>query len=200
MATTPVSEKILAEAQEQAEKILAQADEQVQQIQDQAKKELEQLDKEIQADVEQAAAQEQHRVLAGARRSVTAQLLQTKHEVLDRVFVSAKEALAKMPVEEYQKMLIGWLKQAVETGDEQIVAAKGEKHLDEKLLEQVNEQLSKPGKLQLSKEKVAGEGGFVLAGEKTQTRVTWEVLLSQARRELEPELSKKLFSDKQEKP
>ena len=200
MVGTPVSDKILAEAKEQAEKILAQGNKQIQQIQAQAKKDLEQLDKEIQADIEQATAQEQHRVLAGARRAVTAELLQTKHEVLDKVFTDVKEALAKMPAEEYQKMLTGWLKQAVETGDEQVVPTKGEKYLDEKLLEQVNKQLKKDGKLALSKEKLAGEGGFVLAGEKTQTRLTWEVLLSQARRELEPELSKKLFSYKQEEP
>ena len=200
MVATPVSTKILAEAKEQAEKILAEADEQIQQIQAQAQKEIEQLDKQIQADTDQAAAQEQHRVLAGARRAVTAELLQTKHEVLDKLFATVKETLAKMPAEDYRRMLSGWLKQTVVTGDEQVVPTEGEKHLNKELLEQANKQLGKTGKLQLSEEKVPGAGGFVLAEEKTQTRVTWEVLLSQARRDLEPELCKMLFSDQLEKP
>ena len=199
MVATPVSNKILAEAKEQAGKILAEADEQIGQIQEQAKKELDQLDKQIQVELEQAADQERHRVLAGARRAVTAELLQTKHEILEKVFVGAKEALAKMPAEAYQKMLAGWLKEAVVTGDEKVLAAEGEKHLSQELLDKLNKELDN-GKLQLSEEKVPGAGGFVLAEEKAQTRVTWEVLLSQARRELEPELSKKLFEDQQDKP
>ena len=200
MVATPVSDKILAEAKEQAEKILAEAEEQIEQIQDQAKKELEQLDKGIQADVGQAAAQEQHRVLAGARRAVTAELLQTKHEILNKVFAGVKEALAKMSAEDYQKMLAGWLKEAITSGQEQVLPAEGEKHLSQELLEKVNKQLEKDGKLTLSKDKVAGAGGFVLEEGKARTRVTWEVMLSQARRELEPVLSKKLFADQQDKP
>jgi V/A-type H+-transporting ATPase subunit E len=199
MVATPVSDKILAEAKEQAKRILAEANKEIEQIQAQAKKELEQLDKQIQADLEQASAQEQHRILAGARQAVTAELLQTKHEMLDKVFAGAKKALAKMPAEDYQKMLASWLKEAVVTGDEEVLAAKGEKNLSQELLDNLNKKL-KNGKLKLSKEKVAGSGGFVLEEEKTRTRVTWEVLLSQARRELEPELSKKLFADRQDKP
>jgi vacuolar-type H+-ATPase subunit E/Vma4 len=200
MVATPVSDKILAEAEEQAGTILAETNKEIEQIQAQAKKELEQLDKQIQADLEQASAQEQHRILAGARQAVTAELLQTKHEMLDKVFAGAKKSLAKMPAEDYQKMLAGWLKEAVTTGDEQVLPAEGEKHLSQELLEKVNGKLKKNGKLKLSKEKVAGSGGFVLEEEKTRTQVTWEVLLSQARRELEPELSKKLFADQQDKP
>ena len=199
MAATPVSDKIQAEAKEQARKILAEADEQVRQIQEQARKQLEQLDKQIQADLEQSAAQEKHRVLAGARRAVTAELLQAKHEILDKVFAGVKESLGKMPDQDYQKMLIGWLKEAVGTGDEEVLAAEGEKHISQELLDKVNSELKDKGKLKLSKEKAPGSGGFVLAEEKTQTQATWEILLSQARRELEPELCKILFADQQDK-
>ena len=71
-------------------------------------------------------------------------------------------------------------------------------HLSQELLDEVNKEL-KNGRLRISKEKVAGSGGFVLEEEKTRTQVTWEVLIGQARRELEPELSKKLFADQQDK-
>lgn len=198
MATTPVSDKILAEAKEQAGKILAEANEQIEQIKSQAKKEHDQLDKQIQADLEQAAAQERHRVLAGARRAVKTELLQVKHEILDKVFAGVKEALGQMSAQDHQKMLSGLLKEAVTTGNEQVLAAEGEKHLSQDLIEQVNNELTN-GKLKLSEEKAAGSGGFVLAEDKTRTQATWEVLIGQARRELEPELSKKLFADQQDK-
>ncbi len=47
--------------------------------------------------------------------------------------------------------------------------------------------------LQLSADKVPGSGGFLISADKISTNVTWEVLLAQTRRELEPELSKLLF-------
>ena len=71
--------------------------------------------------------------------------------------------------------------------------AEGEKHLDQQLVDQANQQLDKDASLELSQEKIPGSGGFLLSADKISTRVTWEVLLEQARRELEPELAKMLF-------
>ncbi len=193
MTTTPVSTKILAEADEQAQQILAETDKQVLKLQDQSQKELDTLDKQIQADVDQASRQEQNRILAAARQAVTAQLLQAKHEVLDKVFTASKQSLTDMAPDQYRKFLLDLLKQAVSGGDEVVLVAKGEKHLDQKLLDQANKQLKNTATLQLSKDKTPGSGGFLLAADKISTRVTWEVLLKQARREFEPELAKILF-------
>ena len=193
MATTPVSTKILAEADEQAQQILAETEKQVQQLQDRSQKEFDTLDKQIQADVDQAATQEQHRILAAARQAVTAELLQAKHKLLDQVFTAAKQSLTDMAPDKYRQFLVDLLKQAVSSGKEDVLVADGEKHLDQKLLDQVNKQLKNTAALQLSKEKIPGSGGFLLTADKISTRVTWEVLLTQARRELEPELAKTLF-------
>jgi len=197
MSSTSVSEKILAEAKEQADKILAKANVQVGQIQDQGQKETGSLDKQIQAEADQAALQEQHRILAKARQEVTARILQTKHEVLEKVFRAVEEALAKMPADEYRKLLARMLEQAVVSGNEIVVPAEKEKHLNQQLLDQVAAKLGKSGKLKLSDKKIPGRGGFILFEQKASTKVTWEVLLSQARRELQPQLSKMLFADSQ---
>ncbi len=172
MSTTAVSSKILAEAEEQAQEILAEAEKEVQQIQEQAQKELDALDKQIQADSEQAARQEQHRILAAARQAITAELLQAKHQVLDEVFSTAKQALTDMAPDEYRQFLVDLLKQAVSTGKEAVVAAEGEKHLDQQLVDQANQQLDKTASLELSKDKIPGSGGFLLAAGKISTKVT----------------------------
>ncbi len=200
MIATPVSTKILAEADEQAQQILDEAEKQVQQIQDQGQKDLDALDKQIQADSDQDAQQEQHRILAAARQAITAELLQAKHQVLDEVFTTAKRTLTDMPPDEYRQFLVDLLKQAVSTGNETVVAAEGEKHLDQQLLDQANKQSDKTASLQLSQDKIPGSGGFLLAAGKINTKVTWEVLLTQARRELEPELAKMLFPASSEAP
>lgn len=193
MSTTAVSSKILSEAEEQARQILAESDEQVQQIQEQAQKEFDALDKQIQADSEQRAQQEQHRILAAARQATTSELLQAKHQVLDEVFSTAKQTLSDMAPEQYRQFLVDLLKQAVSGGAEDVLAAEGEKHIDQQLLDKANQQLGEAASLKLSQEKISGSGGFLLTAGKISTRVTWEVLLEQARRELEPQLAKVLF-------
>ena len=198
--TTPVSAKILSEAETQAQQILSDAYQQIQQLQEQSQKELDNLDQNIQADVDQAVAQEQHRILADARQTVAAEALQAKHQVLDKVFDAAQAALTNLAPDQYKKLLVDLLKQAVSSGNETVVPAEGEKHLDQKLLDTVNQQLKDTGKLQLATEKTPGVGGFVLTEDKVNTRVTWDILLSQARRELEPELSKLLFAQEPDKP
>lgn len=200
MATTPVSEKILAEAKEQAEQVLAEAQEQVGQIQAQGKREFEELEESIQEAVGESAKQEEHRILAGARGAVTADILRAKHEVLKGVFRAAKESLGKMAEQEYRGMLSGWLKEAVESGNETVLAAEGEKHLDQGLVDQVNRELGQKGKLQLGQEKIPGAGGFMLQEGKVRTIATWEAVLTEARRELEPELCRILFADASAKP
>ena len=193
MAATPVSEKVLAEAKEQAQEILAKADEQVQQIQDQAQRDLAELEQDIQAEVEQAGRQEEHRILAGARGAVSSEILRAKHKALEGVFAAAKEALAKMGEKEYRAMLADWLKEGAVSGQETVVPAEGEKHLDAGLLNEVNAALGEKGKLQLSKDKIPGAGGFMMQEGKVRTIATWETVLGQARRELEPEIGGRLF-------
>ncbi len=192
MTTTPVSTKILAEADEQAKQILAEADEQVQQIQDQAQKEFDAMSRQIQDDVDQAAQQEQNRILAAARQTVTTELLRAKHQILDEVRAAAGKSLTDMPTEQYRKFLLDLLKQATFSTNQTVLPAEGEKNIDQKLLDQANQQSDKTT-LKLSTDKVPGSGGFLISAGKISTNVTWETLLTQARRELEPQLSKLLF-------
>ncbi len=90
-------------------------------------------------------------------------------------------------------MLADWLKEGAVSGQETVAPAEGEKHLDEGLLNEVNRAFGEKGKLQLSKDKIPGSGGFMLQEGKVRTIATWETVLGQARRELEPEIGGKLF-------
>jgi len=84
---------------------------------------------------------------------------------------------------------------AVETGDEKVIIDKNESRIDQDLINQVNEQLRCHGKgnLSLSDQRQDLGGGFILRRGKIKTNVSFEVLLTQARRELEIELAKELF-------
>ena len=74
---------------------------------------------------------------AGARQAVTARLLQAKHEMIEKVLSAAQKSLGKMPADQYRQLLKDLLKRSVVSGKETVIAAEGEKHLDQGLLDEV---------------------------------------------------------------
>jgi len=86
---------------------------------------------------------------------------------------------------------------AVETGNEEVVVDKSENRIDQELINQVNQRLAgqNKGNLRLSEQRQELGGGFILRRGKIRTNVSFEVLLSQARKGLEIELAKGLFGN-----
>jgi hypothetical protein len=86
---------------------------------------------------------------------------------------------------------------AVETGDEEVIVDKRDNRINQDLIDQVNQQLSSKGKgeLKLSEQKQDIGAGFILKRGQIKTNVSLGVLLQQARKELEIDLAKELFTD-----
>jgi len=103
----------------------------------------------------------------------------------------------KLPDEEYRKIMKKLMLEAVETGDEEVIIGKEEKRIDQDFIKQVNSELGHgcKGDLRLSAEREDLGGGFILRRGKIKTNVSTEVLLAQARKELEIELAKELFKN-----
>jgi len=86
--------------------------------------------------------------------------------------------------------------ETVETGDEEVIIDNNETQIDQRFIEQVNRKLGPgyKGNLRLSDERQNIGGGFILKRGKIKNNVSLQVLLTQARKELEIELAKELFS------
>ena len=84
----------------------------------------------------------------------------------------------------------------VETGDEEVIVDNNENRIDQQFINLVNQRLgsAKKGNLKLSSERQDIEGGFILRRGRIKTNVSFGVLLGRARKELEIELAKELFS------
>jgi len=117
-----------------------------------------------------------------------------KEKILDEVFEQAKIQFTNLPDEEYRNVMAQLMKKATESGDEEVIIDKKEKRINDKLINQVNQQLGNKGNLKLSKEKGNLGAGFILKRGKIKNNVSLQVLLEQARKELEIELAKELFS------
>ena len=83
------------------------------------------------------------------------------------------------------------------TGDEEVVVDTNEGRIDHEFIKQINRELGSDYKsnLKLSDEKQDIGAGFILKRGKIKTNVSIQVLLEQARKELEIELAKELFGN-----
>jgi len=195
MDAEQVVEKILSEAKAEAEKIKKQA--QDRDAAEQAKLDEQLADYKAQTEMlaQKAANAEKLHLLAAARMDIAKELLAEKRKILDEVFAQAREKLLNLPDEQYHKLITNLMLKAVETGDEEVIVDKNEKRIDQNLIDQVNQRLGAGGKrnLRLSDERQDFGGGFILKRGKIKNNVSVDVLLAQARRDLEIQLAKELF-------
>lgn len=197
MEAEQVVEKILADAKAEADKIKKQADDQDAAEQAKLTEQLDEYKKQTEILAQKAGEDEKSHILAAARMDIAKQFLAEKRKILDEVFEQARRQLQNLPDEEYRALIKKLILDAVETGDEEVVVDTNEGRIDQEFIKEINRELG-PGyksDLRLSDERQDLVAGFILKRGKIKTNVSIEVLLGQARKELEIELAKELFSE-----
>ena len=197
MEAEQVVEKILADAKAEAEKIeeQAKADEAAEQAK--LSEQREKYKKQTELLAKKAGENEKSHILAAARMNIAKEYLAEKRKLLDEVFEQARQQLQNLPDEEYRTLIKKLILDTVETGDEEVVVDTKEGRIDHGFIKQINRELgpSYKGNLRLSDQRQDIGAGFILKRGKIKTNVSIEVLLDQARKELEIELAKELFSE-----
>ncbi len=198
MGAEEVVEKILADAKAEAEKIKQQAEEKEADEQAQLAEQLDEFKKQTEALGLRAAQSKKSHLLAKGRMDIAKQLLAEKRKILDEVFAQARQRLGSLPDDQYRKLMAKLMSEVVETGDEEVIIDEEEKRIDHEFIKQVNRQLGcgYKGNLRLADERGNIGGGFVLRRGRINNNVTFNVLLTRARKELEIELAKELFGNK----
>jgi V/A-type H+-transporting ATPase subunit E len=208
MNAEPVLEKILSDARAEAEKIKKAAEVKRSEEQSQIDEQLREYRKQTDMLAQKAGEEKKAHLLAAARMDIAKQLLAEKRKILDEVFAQAREQLKNLPDEQYRKLMTKLMLQAVETGDEEVIIDNEERRINQKFIENINQQLapgrtrqgeapcrSPKGNLRLSEEKANLGRGFILKRGKVKNDVSIKVLLARARRELEIGLAKELFEN-----
>ena len=197
MEAQQVVEKILADAKAQAEKIKSEANQK--DADDQAKfnQQLDEFKKQTEIIAQKAANDEKLHLLAAARMDIAGQSLAEKNKILDEVFTQARRQLQNLPDDEYQKLCSKLTLAAVETGNEEVIIDKNETRIDQAFIDQINKKFNSKskGNLKLSDKRQNIGGGFILKRGRIKNNVSFDVLLAQARKELEIELAKELFQN-----
>jgi len=197
MEAEQVVEKILADAKAEAQKIKKQAQDKVAAEQAKLDERLIEYKKQTEILAKKAGKDEKSHILAAARMDIAKQFLAEKRKILDEVFEQARRQTQNLPDEQYHELITKLMLEVVETGDEEIVIDKNENRIDQKFIKQINHKLGPghKGNLRLSDEKQDLGSGFILRRGKIKTNVSIDVLLNQARKDLEIELAKKLFGN-----
>lgn len=195
MEADQVITKILSDARAQADAIKKQAEEREAAETAKLNEELARFEEATKAMAEKAGADERSQRLAVARMEAAKEYAATKASLLDEVFVQARRKLETLPDAEYRELMGKLMAAAVETGEETVLAGKNDARIDAKLVADVNAKLGGKGKLTLSDRKHGFGAGFLLHRGKVRSNVSLEVLVGQARKDLEIEVAKDLFSN-----
>jgi len=197
MDAEQVIEKILADAKAEADKIKKQAEEK--QADEQAKfnEKLNEYGMQTKSLAERLGNEEKLHLLAAARMDIAKEKLAEKNKILDEVFDQARQNLQNLPDEQYRDLITKLMLDAVETGDEEVIIDKNETRIDEKLINRINQKLGPDRKagLKISEERRQLGAGFILRRGRILNNVSLEVLLAQARKNLEIDLAKELFEN-----
>ena len=192
MALADIKAKIKNEAQAQIKALEAENDEKVREISRKVNAEI----KEVQDAYAARLGREEPEVLR--RREIVAELdakrvdLGVRQQLLGEAFEAALKQMMELAPDKYVKFADKLLAQAVTTGSEVVLVGKNEKHLDQRWLDGYNS--AHNTKLTLSADRLPISGGFVLRNDRIDTNCSWEMLIEDARADIETEVVKRLFA------
>ena len=195
MNAEQVVQKILAEAKAEAEKIVNDAKAKAAEQGDQLDTQIAEFEDKTSQLAKEAAEDKLQRMLAGARMDNGKKLLAAKGETLNEIFEQSKKAVNDLSDERYLAWVTAAMKQAVESGDEEVIIGKDEKRIDEAFISRVNKQLGAgfKGNLSLSSQRADISGGFILARGKVQVNASTDVMIENLKESMQIELSQMLF-------
>ena len=192
MALADIKAKIKAESQAQIKALEAENDEKVREISRRVNAEI----KAVQDAYAARLAKEEPEVLR--RREIVAELdakrvdLGVRQRLVTEAFEASLKQMVEMAPDKYVKFADRLMAAAVVTGHEVVFVGKNEKHLDQRWLDGYN--ASHSTSLTLSPERLPISGGFVLRNDRIDTNCSWDMLIEDARADIETEVVKRLFA------
>jgi len=196
MEAEKVTDKILADAREQVQQIEEQAMQKQEMERQQLEEQLARYEKQTKDLAKKAAQNRKQNLLSAVRMETAKQKLSEKRKILDEVFTEAKRQLQGLGDEQYLNLIMTLMEKGVETGDEQVIVDRNETRIDHQFIKNMNRRLGPgfKGNLRLAKDKQDLQAGFILKRGKVKTNASFDVLIEQARQNLEIELAKQLFT------
>ena len=188
MSKELIRERILSDARAEADLILAKAEQKSSDVIADAMQRAEIERRETEAEMQEKSKSIHEKKAAAARLESAKILLKEKRKIIDGVYALAKERLLGLEKEDAVALASGLLTAYAEEGDTLFFAENYKYAVDVALLPIVK-QLG----LEISQERVAIDGGFILQGKKSEKDLSYGALLNADREEYQAEIAKELF-------
>jgi V/A-type H+-transporting ATPase subunit E len=193
MAVDDILKKIKADAEAAAQETVSGGKGEADEVIAAARQKIDAAREKMSAKARQRADEERNRIITLGRLSARRDLLSEKQGLIDRVFGEVRSSILGMGRDEYRVLIRGFLKDTVETGDEEVVLDERETRIDQAFLDEVSRSLGFAGKLRLSSERRKIGGGFILKSGRIETNCALDTILRDARDRLETDVAAILF-------
>lgn len=137
------------------------------------------------------------RIISNSHLFVRNRKLESKQEVIDRVYKQTLDKLCNLGKEEYLQFITDSILSMEIYGDEEIILSQYEKYINEEFIEKINQRLKnngKKGEIKISDKKREFRGGFILNKSGIEINNTFEALIFSLKDDLEPVIIDTLFS------
>ncbi len=188
MALTHIIEKIKKDAEKEAEKILSRAEHEKKEIQKDTENQKEKIKRDFDAETKKILNKRKRSFSGKKQQEFNMAIEKEKRSLIDETFQEALEKLRSMSKEEYIKLLESRISGTLKNEDVKQVMCPPDRK------EETEEVLSRLG---LKADIVPGENikeGVKIIGDDFEYDLTFESILSQKKKELEPEVARILFS------
>ena len=193
-----ITSKIKQDSEVQRDAILAKANEESKKIID---KKIVSAKKDAADIIEKSKIESivrKNRILSNAQLKVRNDKLSAKQEVIEKVFITAKEKLNDMSADEFKKFIKSKVLTLDIAGDENIIVdSKRKEILDSEFINDLNlnlKSLNKKGELKLSEVEGNFNGGFIIEKNGIEINNTFDSLVNSLREEMEFEIARVMFN------
>jgi V/A-type H+-transporting ATPase subunit E len=191
MSLAQITEKIENDARAEAQKILERAAEQEAEIKRSAEADVRALEDASRARFEKERPEIFKRREIVAKLDINKMHLDAQRRLINDTFDRALEELRSLDRDKYTSFFKRLLKEAVDTGDEEMELSKKERFIDKEWLDKFNSE--NKTRIKISDRRQDFSGGFVLNNGRVCINCSWEMLMRAAREKLETEVVHLLF-------
>jgi V/A-type H+-transporting ATPase subunit E len=191
MSLAQITEKIENDARAEAQRILERAAEQEAEIKRRAEADVRALEDASRARFEKERPEIFKRREIVAKLDINKMHLDAQRRLINDTFDRALEELKSLDRDKYTSFFKRLLKEALDTGDEEMELSKKERFIDREWLDKFNSE--NKTRIKISDRRQDFSGGFVLNNGRICINCSWEMLMQAAREKLETEVVHRLF-------
>ncbi|WP_315119979.1 V-type ATP synthase subunit E family protein [uncultured Clostridium sp.] len=188
--------RIIREAEEKANQIIKGAKEEEIKIINGKINDANIKKEEILKKSELESVSKKERIISNAHLQVRNKKLETKQEVIEKIYNKTLEKLGRLPEDKYLNFVKNSLLSLSIDGDEEIILSNTESLINNDFINKINEELIKKGKtgeIKISEERRDFKGGFILYKNGIEINNTFEALILSIKDELEPSIIETVF-------